>query len=161
MPEAHVTIYDVETKVFTSIPQSELAPGMVRVQMEGHDGIVWMDSKQLKEGGYKHPPFAGERRDSVLALAVAFPDVYERTYEFWEDGFRRDANPDREIGIWMHIIDIYNRHAADRTLESRGELFSLVVACSSADPESIDSVFKRSLISESDFQRIVADYYST
>ena len=160
MIEPHVTVYDVETKSFTSIPTSELAPGMIRAQVEGYEGVVWIDSNQLKESDYTHPPFSGDRRERVLSLANAFPDVYERTYDFWEDGFRRDSNPDREIAIWMHIVAIYNAHVDAYTQEARQELFSLIVACSNADMESIGSVFNRSLISEPDFQKIVRDYYS-
>ena len=155
-----VTIYDFDTRTCTKIPQSELAPGMIRADVEGI-GIVWVDPNQLKQGeNYNHPPFTGERRDSVLRLVDAFPNVYERSYDFWEDGFRRDANPDKEIAVWLHIAETYGSHSSARPVEEQSEVFSLVVACSNADASTISSVFSRVLISEADFHSIVADYYS-
>lgn len=160
MPEDHVTVFDVTTQTYTAIPQSELAPGMVRAEVEGHEGVVWIDADQLKASDYRQPPFSGERRDSLLRLVDAFPGVYQKTYEFWEDGFRRDTNPDSEIAVWMHIADVYERHSADQPPHYRGELFSLVVACSNADRERVGSIFQRSLISEADFHRVTADFYT-
>jgi hypothetical protein len=133
---------------------------MIRADVEGI-GIVWVDSNQVKQGkDYTHPPFTGERRERVLSLVDAFPNVYEQSYDFWEDGFRRDANPDQEIAIWLHIAETYGRHSIARPVEEQIEVFSLVVACSSSDASSISSVFSRILLSEADFHSIVADYYS-
>ena len=129
-------------------------------KINGRDGIVWIDATELKQSEYRQSPFSGERRDSVVRLVDAFPDVYEKTYEFWEDGFRRDANPDSEISVWMHIADIYESYSVNQPREYRDELFSLVVTCSNADRERIRSVFKRDLISEDEFNRITSDYYA-
>jgi len=133
---------------------------MIRADVDGI-GIVWVDSNQLKQGNsYNHPPFTGEWRDCLLRLVDAFPNVYERSYDFWEDGFRRDANPDKEIAVWLHIAETYGRHSIARPVEEQIEVFSLVVACSNADAGSIGSVFSRALLSEQEFGSIIADYYS-
>ena len=43
--------------------------------------------------------FVGERKDRIATIQAAFPDVYYKSYGFWEDGFRRDTNPDKDLGI--------------------------------------------------------------
>jgi hypothetical protein len=161
MPEDQVTIYDLTTRTFTSIPQSELASGMVRGQVVGHEGVVWMEAEQLKISDYRHPPFTGDRKLEVLTLVYAFPGVYEQTYAFWEDGFRRDLNPDREIAVWKHIAAVYGKHAREHALAYRQELFSLVLACSSADAERIGLIFQCTVIPDEDYREITEDYYTS
>jgi hypothetical protein len=65
-----VTIYDFGDKSFTEIPEAELAPDMIKAEMEGHEGHVWIDATQLlpHQGDYKHPPFEGELRDKLMRL---------------------------------------------------------------------------------------------
>ena len=158
--EDTITVYDPDTKVYTEIPESELAPGMVRANVEGRDGDVWIDPSQLKQSEYRHPPFEGERREQIVAIQNSFPGVYEKTYEFWEDGFRRDMNPEREIAVWLHIADVYGRYSADNPQVYRDELFSLVLACSNADAQRIDSVFTPNVLSDEDFRLITSSYYA-
>lgn len=164
MEKNHVTVFDFTTRTFTSIPQSELAQGMAKAKFVGHEGSVWIDPNQAvhlaKSSPYRHPPFAGERQNAVLSLVDAFPDVKDHTYEFWEDGFRKDVHPDREIAIWLHMASVYRRFAVGRSLPYRQELFRLVVTCGcNADPKRISSVFKRNLISKADFLKITATFY--
>lgn len=52
--------------------------------------------------------------------------------EEWEDGFRRDTNPDAEISVWVKIGQMYKA-----TVESRmynedecQDIFIIVMACS-------------------------------
>jgi hypothetical protein len=154
-----VTVYDVETESFTTIPESELAPGMVRAQIKGREGVVWIDPSQLKQAEFRHPPFEGTRRENVVRIQSAFPDVYEKPFEFWEEGFRRDTNPDREIAIWMHIAEVYRKHSGGRPLEYRNELFSLLTTCSTADPQSIHSVFEPQTLNREAVESVCEDFF--
>ncbi len=156
-----VTLYDPETETFTDIPESELAPGMMRVELEGRDGVVWVEIGKLTHSEYQHSPFGAERRDLIEIIQESFPGVYDKSYKFWEDGFRRDANPDNEIRIWLHIAEIYSKFAKGKPLEYRGELFSLVLACSNCGRERMKFVFESKLISDEEIEKVVAEYFES
>ena len=158
--EPTATIYDPDSKSFHEIPESELAPGMVRSQVEGREGVVWIDPGKLKVSDYQHPPFTGERRDKIAQIQAAFPEVYDKSYEFWEDGFRRDTNPDREIGIWLHVADVYSAFAANQPLGYRSELFRLVLACSNSGRDQLKNVFEPELIPANEVEEVISTYYS-
>jgi hypothetical protein len=157
--EPTATIYDPDTKSFVEIPESELAPGMIRAQVEGHEGVVWIELGKLKQADYQHAPFIGDRRDKVATIQAVFPEVYDKSYEFWEDGFRRDANPDKEIGIWLHIAEVYSTFAPNRPVEYRSELFQLVLACSNSGRDQIKIVFQPALISSNEVEEVVSTFY--
>lgn len=60
-----VQFYDVDNGKVVTIPASELAPGAVRAQVHGIDGIVWLLPEKLKQGSVKHPPFEEGIRDYI------------------------------------------------------------------------------------------------
>ncbi len=157
--ERTVTIYDPDTRVFSEISESELGPEMVLANVEGHKGEVWIKRSQLKQAHYRHPPFEGAAREWIESIQEAFPEVYEKSYGFWEDGFRRDANPAKEISLWLRIAEIYRRRARGKSLEWRKDLFRLLVACSNADAARIHQVFRPTALSESETQSVVSEYY--
>jgi len=155
------TIYDPDSKSFHEIPESELAPGMIRAQVEGREGIVWIEPGKLKQADFQHPPFIGERRDKVAQVQAAFPEVYDKSYEFWEDGFRRDTNPDKEIGIWLHIAETYSAFASDHPREYRGELFRLVLACSNSGRDQLKHVFEPDFIQPDQVEAVISAFYGS
>ena len=154
-----VTVFDPKSQTYTKIPAVELAPGMVRAQLKGTDEIVWIDPSHLKQGEYRHPPFEGAAKEAIISIQNAFPEVYEKSYAFWEDGFRRDAHPAQEIGLWMHIADVFGKYADGKALDFRRELFSLLVGCSTADRKNIGAVFERGILSKAELDAVVGDFY--
>ena len=99
-----VRVYDSVTERVNTIPAAELAPGMVEAQVEGV-GRVWINSAQVEfEREYQHPPFESGLRDIIeREIQKPLAEVFPRTLEQWEDGFRRDTNPEKEIGVWCRI----------------------------------------------------------
>ena len=158
--EPTATIYDPDTKEYTEIPESELAPGMVRVQIKGREGVVWVEPGKLHHSDYRHPPFTGERREKVARIQASFPEIYDKSYEVWEDGFRRDTNPDNEIALWLHIGEVYSTFAKDRSLEYRHELFSLVIACSNSGRDQLKIIFEPVAISDTEIDEVASAYYN-
>jgi hypothetical protein len=126
-----VRVYDFATKQIMIIPAAELAPGMVCAQVEGIEGEVWIDAKGLKEGPFRHPPFGEEVRAHLRRLQDVLHDVYPITVEQWEEGFRRDADPEPEIATWLRIADVYEHftegHALDQ--EHKRDIFDVILAC--------------------------------
>lgn len=86
------------------IPECELAPGTVKVKVKGLRGEYWVESSALKEPTiFKHPRFKGKTAKDIEEIMQSFYDVKPRTYEEWEDGFRRDEHYRSEIAIWRHF----------------------------------------------------------
>jgi hypothetical protein len=101
-----VRVYDLVTKRVNTIPAAELAPGMVQAQVEGV-GLVWINSATVKlSGKFKHPPLEPGLRDIIeREIQKPLAEVWPRTLAQWEDGFRRDTNPEQEIGVWCRIAE--------------------------------------------------------
>ena len=157
--EPTVTVYDPDTESYTEVPESELAPGMIQVKIKGHEGLVWIEPSELKQSEYRHPPFTGPRREKIAKIQSAFPEIYDNSYEFWEDGFRRDENPDNEIKIWLHIATVYSEFASGKSLEYRDELFRLVLACSNSGRDQLKNIFEAELIAPEQIEAVASSYY--
>jgi hypothetical protein len=134
-----VTLYDFKTKLRTLIPEDELSPGTVQVRIEGDDTPVYVDAAQLKQGEYLHPPFAQDIREILKALARDLADVRPLSYSDWEDGFRRDHNPEREIASWIHLAAVLETVTSEFKLSSfqRKACFTVLIACSTGPKETV------------------------
>lgn len=134
-----VPFYDFSTGETTMIPRAELSPGVVLVQMDGRPEPVYVEASQLNPGPYQHPPFEGEMRRHIEQLTEDLTGVIPRSYEEWEDGFRRDQNPDQEVAGWIHLANILKamseRHAY--TQEEKMEGFKILVACFTGPEDSV------------------------
>jgi hypothetical protein len=128
--EQMVRMFDVRTRRLTTIPVRELAAGMVRIRVEGSDCEVWVDASQGLPGQLKHPHFGEDVRAVLADLQDTFRDVYPRTLEEWEDGFRRDDHPEWEIAVWLHMGRAYRHFIGGRALsaEQKREIFDVILA---------------------------------
>jgi hypothetical protein len=158
--DGFVNVYDFQTKKTSTIPAAELAPGMVRVKLERGE-VVWAKASDLKQGALRHPPFEGEVRDLVIQIQKGLEEVYPQTYEFWEDGFRRDANAEREIALWLHISRIHGDFvkSRDTNLKERKEAFQVLIACSTGSEETALQTVHLSSLSQSDARGLIAKFF--
>jgi hypothetical protein len=135
-----VRIYDSATKKINTIPAAELAPGMVEAQVEGV-GLVWIDSAEVKGGGkFKHPLFEPELRDFIeREIQKPLAEVWPKTLAQWEDNFRRDAEPEQEIGVWCRIADRFAKFSKSEGLNQaqRQECFAIMLHCSTVPAEQV------------------------
>jgi hypothetical protein len=140
MPERTVRLYDFRTKQLTKIPARELAPGMVRARITGIDGEVFVDAAQVLRGGeVRHPPFPDAVREQLRRLYETFQDVYPKTLEEWEDGFRRDMHPEREIALWEYMATVFEHFTAGRSLnpEQRRDIYLVILTCMNNGKENV------------------------
>jgi hypothetical protein len=74
-------------------------------------------------------PLATKERLERMRQALA--DAHPISQEDWEDGFRKDANPEREIALWEHVTKFYTYFANKRvpTIAGRRELLTYLLAC--------------------------------
>jgi hypothetical protein len=128
-PSEQVRVHDWETGRTTTIPAAELAPGMVRARVEGL-GEVWVDAAaSAGQAPLRHPPFGPDVRQRLEALRETFADVWPRTLEEWEDGFRRDTHPEQEIALWSLMAGCYRHFTDGRNLsaEQKQDIFRVIV----------------------------------
>jgi hypothetical protein len=130
MAEEMVRVLDPATGQLTTIPARELAPGMIRATVQGIEGEVWLSAAALGPSPLRHPPFGEELRQRMVELRDTFHDVYPRTAEEWEDGFRRDLHAEQEIAAWLHMAKAFRHFTDGRTLspEQRRDIFDVIVA---------------------------------
>jgi len=155
-----VPFLDADTGRVVRIPAAELRPGCVRAQVNGSEEIVWIDPAALHAGPVRHGPFPEEIRDYIRDIHAAFAEHRELSFEEWEDGFRRDANPEREIAIFSHAADVYRRFTADEpSPERRHDVYRLLVACMTASPETVWHVVELAALTRPEAERIARRFY--
>jgi len=154
-------VYDVGSRKVIEIPAAELAPGMVAANMEDIEETVCIDASQLHQSEPIHDPFPEEVRDLLRQLKAAIDEVYCLSLEEWEDGFRRDRNPEPEITGWLHLGETYKRPASDAllTVEQKKDVFNVLSACLCAPREKVLLIANRGALSPLEAQRIVDAFY--
>jgi hypothetical protein len=155
-----VPFYDVESGRVVQIPASELRPGTVQAQVQGIEGLVWLLPDQLKQGEVKHPEFDEGIRDYIRQIQAAFAEQRPLSFDEWEDGFRRDANPEREIAIWSHAADVYAAFAGNESsAKRRRDIYRCIVACLTSGPEVVWHVLKPEVLNRSEAKMVVNRFF--
>lgn len=157
-----VPFLDLKTGQVTMIPADELAPGAVLVEKQGI-GQVWIEpDDSIQKAEYRHPPFDDEVRNLFGQIKESLDEVYPKTLEEWEDGFRRDMHPEREIAIWLHIASTYQRCTAGRSysLGQRRDFFNVILACSCNPRKHVLKVARFSAISKQQAEAAMRFFYS-
>ncbi len=154
-----VEVYDIDTGKVSLVPQESLGAEYVRIDLEGK--IFWADSNKLKQNEYQHPPFEGERKERVSKIHQNLKDVNNNSYLEWEDGFRRDANPDNEIKIWEHIISTYQKYVSElSSQQEKNDIYQVAVVCSYSEEDVVLDQIRISSITKKKAKAIVYDYYN-
>jgi hypothetical protein len=135
MNNKKVRVRDRETGRVFEMPAAELVPGMIRAQMVDESGKlyepVWEHMEDFKEGPYRRPPFGEQYLPIFQALKTVLDDALPSSLEEWEDGFRRDANPHREMFYWLIIAGQYLHFTQERklSLEQKRDILDVIIAC--------------------------------
>jgi hypothetical protein len=159
-PPEMVPFLDVENARVIQIPARELRPGTIQVQVQGIEGPVWVLPDQLKPGEVAHPPFEEEIAAYVRQIRTAFAEHRSLTYEEWEDGFRRDADPAREIATWSHAAAVYTSFAANEpSAERRRDVYRCIVACLTSGPDSVWHVLKPAVLTKVEAEAVVNRFF--
>ncbi len=159
-----VRVHDAATGKIHTIPAAELAPGMVEAQVGGV-GRVWINSAQMKCGRkHKHPPFEPGLRDFIeREIQMPLAEVRPITLAQWEDGFRRDTNPEQEIGIWCRIAERFVEFSKSEELNKaqRQECFAIMLHCSTVSPDRVLEVVTLKALTREQAQRAIEAYLKT
>lgn len=116
--------------------------------------------EQLREGPLRHPPFDEEIRTYIRDIQAAFSEHRDLTVDEWEDGFRRDANPEREIAMFSYAADVYRIFTQNENGEAkRAEIYKLLIACMTTAPASVWRVVKLQALDRERAEQIVRRFY--
>jgi hypothetical protein len=155
-----VAVFDFDHQEILWVSVDELPDGFLQARMDGVDHPVWVDPERLRKGQYQQPPFAPEVRAVFAQLKAALDEVYPRTIDEWEDGFRRDRNPETEVAIWLHIAEVYEAFTSDLplSLEAKQDYLKVLVACSTMPHEHVLKSVSLSAITEDEAAAAIAAY---
>lgn len=157
-----VRVLDLKTKKIVNIPAAELAPGMVPAKVQGIDGTVWIDSTQLQNRDRcRHPPLSAGTRDHLRLIKAILEEVRPMSLEAWENGFRQDQHPDREIALWLRIAAVYEQVTTEAawTLEQKREILKVLVMCSMSGKDHVLATVEPKLLSREDAAEIANRYH--
>jgi hypothetical protein len=155
-----VPFLDTEAGRVVRIPASELRPGAIQVRLQGSDEIVWALPEQLHQGEVKHAEFDEGVRDYIRQIQAAFAEHRPLSFEEWEEGFRRDADPGREIAIWSHAADIYTAFTVNEVSpERRRDVYRCIVTCMTTGPKGVWNVLRPEILSRAEAEQLVNRFF--
>ncbi len=164
-----VDVYDFKTKTVSRIPARELAPYMVRANIEGVDAVdgpVWVDAREMEtevsDGLFQHPTFDRGLRDLLREIRHSLWEVRPLSLQEWEDGFRRDRNAELEIAMWLHLARVYQRVTTERemSMKEKQDYFRLFLACLNAPREHVLKTVDLKVISTEQVEEAMSEFYS-
>jgi hypothetical protein len=159
-PVEMVRFFDAPTGQVVRIPATELRPGILQARIEGVDGVVWVAPDQLEPNEICHPPFDGDLLASVRRIHATFAAHCSLTFAQWEEGFRRDADPEREIARCVHAVNVYTTFTQDESDPTRREdVFRTVVACLTASADSVWHVLQTQSLTRREAQRVIDRFF--
>jgi len=101
--------------------------------------VLWVDPKEVMPEETQRRPLSPEQTMAIADIQKTLIDVDILPLEEWLDGFRRDADPDREIAVWQRIAKVYSDFLKDRrvTADYKKEVFKVLVASSMMPREQV------------------------
>ena len=155
-----VPFYDFTSGSIVQIPRIELAANAVQVKMEGVKTLVWVLPEQLNPGDVKHAPFSEPIRDRIKKIQNAFSEHYPLSFEEWEDGFRRDTSPAKEIALWLYAADVYMQFAADeRSADRRDDIYRCIITCMTASADSVWDIYRPHALEQTEARQVIQTFY--
>ena len=160
-----VTTIDLKTHTTTTIPAKELAPGMIQVSFNGREGVFWAKAADVlntvKPSPPKHPSFDDKTKGDLRKIIGLLGEVHPISIEEFENGLRRDQNPDIEIGLWLHLASVYESLNQDfcLDLEKKKELFQALLQCSLSPYEQSVNVVESESLSPDLIRELIGRYY--
>lgn len=85
---------------------------------------------KLKLGPAIHQNLPPQLIQRIRLIRASLLGVYTHSMEFWVEGFKRDAHPSREIGLWEHVAACYQEYAAMTELTSEQHIHAYKVVFS-------------------------------
>jgi hypothetical protein len=87
-----------------------------------------IDLSKLQRGPVRHPELPLTLVARVNYLRTTLEEAYPQSMDQWLDGFKRDANPDREVLWWERLARCYVAYNAlkELTIHQKRVLFKVI-----------------------------------
>lgn len=123
---------DSKTMDYDSVPRSQVPRGYIKIRLLGQ-GIFFTDLHSLKPSSQpRHSTFSAAVKIELKRLHGIISCVYPVTEREWEDGFRMDMHPWKEIALWEVIAFVFQRFTSHLsgnlagTQSMRKDVFTLI-----------------------------------
>ena len=118
----------------------------------------WIDPNKLEAGPIRHASLTDDQMSRVQRLQKTFHEVDPSSVEKWAEDFRRDANPEREMGIWESMATAYETFTASNslTLAGKKEVYQVVLLRSGAPEDEVMKHLELKTLTEKDARAIMA-----
>jgi len=152
-----IQFYDFETKTVNEMPEDELAPGCIKVRIQGMEGEYFVSAETLKQSAMRHAPFNPEMKEQMRYLENVFREVFPQSAEKWEEGFRRDTRPKEEIDLWLNLARHYQHHTQDSvlSLKAKKEYFSIILQFFNSGEQHVRQLTDLEEVSEDELQKVL------
>jgi hypothetical protein len=157
-----VRLYDPDTNTMQDIPARELSSDCLLVHVPGLSD-VYVEAQKLKAGKtVRHQELPEELRQRIRRLHAVIKDLYQEPLEEWEEGFKHDARPDREVAVWERIAETFRHFSKGGNRELQNAVFEVARKCSAAArPDEVPLIVSSatlSLLGRDKVEEIVAFY---
>ena len=112
----------------------------------------------------RHDSLSPTQLEDIKTIHATFSAVYPVSLNESIKNFQRDQNPDREIQIWMKMVETFNTVTSEGKYSSIGqrqEVFSVILASTMMPLEKIKADVELSLLSESEIEQISTLFMSS
>ncbi len=154
--------YDFRTHTVSYIHSERLKPGMVQARIHNLEGLFWVDPAQMKQEKYQHGDLGAGALAALAVLESQLREVHPLSVEQWQDRFRREADPEREIASWERIAETYTREASSPALNlnQKRDIFQVIIACANGDRKNALSGVTLNALAKTTASQIVERFFA-
>lgn len=122
------------------------------------------DFENIELSPVKDIEFSIEQLAQIDYIHNTFREVYPISLEETINNFKRDKNPDNEIGIWMNMVESYRpfaeKHKKENNLSLRKEAFKLILMRSMMPNKEAIEASELEFLSKEQIEDILESYNS-
>lgn len=125
--------------------------------------VTPINPNDIKPGPIIHDSLSDEQLKKVELIQKTFAEVYPISFEETVTNFKRDQDPDKEIGVWMNMVATYNDFISrDPNIDAakKHEVFRLILIRSMMPDKEAISEAQVTLLSEQEIDAILKYYGS-
>jgi hypothetical protein len=158
-----VRVYDFGTKKVSEIPRSEIAPSYVLARIEGVEGTVYVDIREIQSSSQPvHGGLSGEFERAIRYCMKLEGDADPTTFEGHVDLFLRDLNPKRDLMNYFRCALVFAHFASTKVISrtQRQQMWLWIAHCSQSESTTVMETWEWESEDRSLFQQIANFYYA-
>ena len=86
-------------------------------------------SEEIELGPLLRDTLSPDLEEKIVFVHGVFEEVNPSSLEKWKNDFKRDANPDKEIKIWIAMANAYEAYLKDKdlSLDEKKEVYEILL----------------------------------